>query len=197
MLALGTDLRGLDSIRKNTPLAQLSATLTQAQAALKDAQIQQAKGYNAQRRTLHLQVGDQVLLLREGLQAQEEKLLAKKINGAFSWAISTIGIPGNDNYKLELPARLHFHPVFHISLLRPYSDPGEKRHVNRPKADANKEYEVEAIIGQRTRHKKTQYLVQWLGYDKAKATWAEEGNFQNARQAVADFHKALTLANRA
>ncbi|KAG5458983.1 MAG: hypothetical protein BJ554DRAFT_697, partial [Olpidium bornovanus] len=91
----------------------------------------------------------------------------------------------NNNYTLALPPRLRqVHPVFHVSLFRPYNDPGEKRKVNRPRENEKGEYEVERIIGMRTRHSKRQFLVFWLGYDRSEATWENEQELVNAQEAV-------------
>ncbi|KAG5462275.1 MAG: ribonuclease H-like domain-containing protein, partial [Olpidium bornovanus] len=50
MLALGTDLRRLDCIREDTPLAFFSATLERARAALEKAQKQQVKANNTRQK---------------------------------------------------------------------------------------------------------------------------------------------------
>ena len=66
-----------------------------------------------------------------------------------------------DNYKLKLPDRMRIHPVFHISLLTKTEKPVTQEDI---KADDD-EYEVKQILNKRIRNGRTEYLVQWLGYD--------------------------------
>ena len=38
------------------------------------------------------------------------------------------------------------------------------------------EYDVETIIGKRTRSGVTEYLVKWLGYEESESTWEKVTN---------------------
>jgi Chromo (CHRromatin Organisation MOdifier) domain len=79
--------------------------------------------------------------------------------------------------QLRLPAQWSIHPVFHTSLLTPYTEtPSHGPNFTRPPPDlidGEEEYEVELIHSHRTwgQHKTLQYLIKWKGYPKSNNTW--------------------------
>jgi len=87
-------------------------------------------------------------------------------------------------YKLTLPHQWTIHPVFHASLLTPYSETkeyGENYSQLPPDLVGNTEqYEVEAICSHRRqgRGRQLQYLVKWLGYPESDNTWEPAGHLQ-------------------
>lgn len=94
-------------------------------------------------------------------------------------------------YKLDLPSTLRIHPVFHISLLKPYKESEEFLRATPPPptilTDNTKEYEVETILDKRILRGKTQYLVKWAGYPLHDATWEPVNHLKNAQGKVKDF----------
>ncbi|CAG8831910.1 9827_t:CDS:1, partial [Racocetra persica] len=97
-------------------------------------------------------------------------------------------------YRLELPETLRIHPVFHISLLKPYhSNEFKNKEITEPIQNiANKtpqEYEVEAILDKRTYYRCLQYLVKWKGYPLYDATWEPLNKLDNYRDLVKEFEK--------
>ena len=101
-------------------------------------------------------------------------------------------------YKLDLPLMMKIHPVFHVSLLRPYSDPAVipgRPILERPPPEVINgmdEYEVEAILDKRIHRRKPQYLVKWKGYHESESTWEPEENLQNSAAMIADFNRSGT-----
>ncbi len=87
-------------------------------------------------------------------------------------------------YKLALPHQWTIHPVFHASLLTPYSETKEHgENYSRPPPDlvgGGEQYEVETIRSHRRqgRGKQLQYLVKWLGYPESDNTWEPAGHLQ-------------------
>jgi hypothetical protein len=79
--------------------------------------------------------------------------------------------------QLGLPAQWSIHPVFHTSLLMPYTEtPLHGPNFTRPPPDlidGEEEYEVEQIRSHWTWgwHKTLQYLIKWKGYPKSNNTW--------------------------
>jgi Chromo (CHRromatin Organisation MOdifier) domain len=78
----------------------------------------------------------------------------------------------NVSFKLDLKGTLPIHPMFHVSLLKPYYPSDKMSFPNHTQDPPNPlmindqpEYEVEEIIKKRSHYGKTQYLVKWKGYD--------------------------------
>ena len=92
-------------------------------------------------------------------------------------------------YKLQLPAHLRIHPVFHVSKLRPYHSDGRTQPPPEPfMVDGQEEYVVEMVhahrdVGRGTR-KTRQYLVRWEGYTPEHDTWEPEANLSNAQDII-------------
>src|SRR6266851_7260519 len=87
-------------------------------------------------------------------------------------------------YKLALPHQWTIHPVFHASLLTPYSETKEHgENYSRLPHDlvgGGEQYEVEAIRSHRRQggRKQLQYLIKWLGYPESDNTWEPAGHLQ-------------------
>ena len=87
-------------------------------------------------------------------------------------------------YKLALLHQWTIHPVFHASLLTPYSETREHgENYSRPPPDlvgGGEQYEVETIRSHRRqgRGNHLQYLVKWLGYPESDNTWEPAGHLQ-------------------
>ena len=79
-------------------------------------------------------------------------------------------------YQLQLPPSWNIHPMFHASLLSPYSKtPLHGPNFSRPPPDLidnEEEYEVEQIKAHRNfgRSKCLQYLIKWKGYPESDNT---------------------------
>ena len=180
---------------RTTPLTELGPNLEKARAALKSAQLRQARAYNAKRKEVTLNIGDQVLLHRAAIAQVPH--LASSYRAPFVGPYDITHVDaGRDNYTLDLPPSFRIHPTFLVSALRRYTAPEEDRTVSRPgPVDENNEYEVEAVIGERKHLGQRQYLVRWLGYDASEATWEREANLVNAKDAIAQYHRRKPLTS--
>jgi hypothetical protein len=93
---------------------------------------------------------------------------------------------------------MRIHPVFHISLLKPYqASPNEFLHPTPPPAmvlpnTEHEEYEVETILDKRILRKKPQYLIKWLGYPLHDATWEPLEHLNNAKDKIKEFEETRT-----
>ena len=69
-------------------------------------------------------------------------------------------------YRINLPAHMCIHNVFHIDLLSPFHKTevyGEAFSQPPPDLIEEEEYEVEEIVADRTRRRIWQYLIKWKG----------------------------------
>jgi len=146
---------------------------------------------------------DLVLLEATNLQTTHPKAkLAPRRYGPFKvlWASPT-------NCKLELPAQMRIHPVFHNSLLKPYKEttahgPNFARPPPEIVGGEEGHYEIERILTScPTRNRKsTQYLVKWKGYPNSENSWLPAKELQSARELLKQFHDRqvrLVTANQA
>jgi Chromo (CHRromatin Organisation MOdifier) domain len=81
-------------------------------------------------------------------------------------------------FKLKLPyqwLKRKVHPMFHASLLSLYKEMEEHRpnFLEPPLevVEGAEEYEVEAILGDKTIRRKRHYLIKWKGYANAHNSW--------------------------
>jgi hypothetical protein len=101
-------------------------------------------------------------------------------------------------YQLQLPPSWNIHPVFHTSLLSPYSEtPLHGPNFSRPPPDLidnEEEYEVEQIKAHQNfgRSKRLQYLIKWKGYPKSDNTW-EDAIDVHAPELIKPYHKCRPL----
>jgi hypothetical protein len=93
------------------------------------------------------------------------------------------------NCKLDLPSTMRIHPVFHNSLLKPYTETKEHgpNYARPPPEIVEGEeghYEIELILASRpTRNRKsTQYLVKWKGYPDSENSWIPAKELTHAQE---------------
>jgi len=98
------------------------------------------------------------------------------------------------NCKLALPPQMRIHPVFHNSLLKPYTETsahGPNFAQPPPEIVGGEEghYKIEKILqSQPTRNKRsTEYLVHWKGYTDADRTWVPAKELTYAKELVQEF----------
>jgi len=163
--------------------------------ALLVAQERQTKYANQSRRDETYNVGDQVLLSTTNINDDINKNRpARKLNPKWIGPYLIEEVISPTVYKLTLPKTMKIHPVFHVSLIKPYRTTNEfEREIPPPPVIINEnedeydEYEVESILDMKTKHKKKFYLVKWKGYPLHDATWEPENNLTNCHKALQKF----------
>lgn len=110
---------------------------------------------------------------------------AKKLLPKFIGPFTIVRKISDAAFKLTLPSTMsRVHPVFHVSLLKPYVPSGA---VQPPPPIMDEEgdvvYYVDFILGHRPRKygRKTitEYLVKWKGYGHEHNTWEPEFNIMD------------------
>ena len=80
------------------------------------------------------------------------------------------------SYRVELPANVRTHPVFHASRMKPFVPSARHPHRRAQRLDpvvidGIPEYRVEQILRKRRHRNSSQYLVKWTGYPISESTW--------------------------
>jgi glycosylphosphatidylinositol phospholipase D len=175
-------------------VADLQAALGKAKTLLQAAQDRQ-KAFADKRRSPDpdFAVGQEILLSSKNIPLKHpgsHKLLPRWL-GPFRVArrISSVA------YKLELPPTMsRLHPVFHVSLLKPYRSDGPYQPP--PPVvlqDGSEEFEVETILSHRdrklprSRRTVREYLVKWQGYAHEHNTWEPAKNLTNCADLLAEY----------
>ena len=180
-------------------LRHMTDILQEARSAIAEAQEHQAHYANKHRRDEEFEEGEMVLLSTANIKTEvDARRPSRKLNPRFIGPFRITKMVSPTACKLELPPGMKIHPVFHVSLLRKYQ-PSPEEFSERRQAPPQpvvigdqKEYEVERILDKRTRRRRIEYLVKWIGYELHDATWEPRENLVNAPDAVRDFEDALT-----
>lgn len=197
-----------DKVPAATKLTEdMQMSLQAAKKALIAAQQRQKHYADTKRRPLSFKLGDEVLLSSKNLKTLQPhctpKLLPKWL-GPFTIIGCCGRSPSSQNddeeeqvlaYKLELPEYMKIHPVFHVSLLKPYHRDGRVQPPPMPVTVEGEEwFLVDTILDHKderveikraTKHSpakyKTQrfYYVKWLGYGEEDNTWEPEDNVRD------------------
>lgn len=177
----------------------INDALTIAKRCAAAAQDRQAHYANTKRRPITLTVGQQVLLSTKNLRLKGEgmgKHLKRKLMPRFIGPFSITKEISDVAFELHLPDNMQCHPVFHVSLLRPYNTGPYALPPPNPLFFANGvEWEVDAIIDSTIvkfrKHKKLVteewFKVQWKGFGTPYNTWEPSSHMANAQEAIADW----------
>lgn len=179
--------------------------IDQALLRISQAQERQARYANARRRDVSFAVGDKVWLSTVNLPLKGPRKLAPKWYGP----CTIVQKIGSVAYSLSLPSAWRIHPVFHVSLLKPYEASTQfPRSMFRPPPDleyGDDIYEVEAVLDRRTSYpgndrRRTpvlEYLIKWAGYPAHESTWEPASNLEDAGTGVQSLLRAMDrLKNR-
>jgi len=140
-------------------------------------------------------VGDDVFLNTKNMRTRRP---CKKLDDKWIGPYKIAAIINPRAYRLELPANIHIHPVFHVNLLRPAGSdplPGQQSIAQRPGPIADTDaddniYAVEDILDSRRQHRTGfKYLVHWKGWPIEESTWEPPSNLKpSVLPATTAFH---------
>lgn len=131
--------------------------------------------------------GDKVLVSNRHIKSLRPK---KKLDWKYVGPGVIESQIGPTAFKVVVPGLNNIHPVFHASLLEPYTPKGVIQHPDQPIMDTLREYgddvyEVEHIVDRRKGDlEQWEYLVKWKGYGVEENSWEPGPNISaNALQA--------------
>ena len=182
-----TSMQALDEA-----LSEQDALLRSLKENLRQAQHRMIQKANAHRREAQFAVGDQVLVklqpYRQNTVASRScQKLAKRYYGPFP----VLARVGPVAYRLALPSGSKIHPMFHISLLKPFLGSHTPDHHSLPSTSVGNQplYLSAAVCAIRTVLKQgmrcRQILVQWQASSPEDSTWEE---FDTFCKLYPDFH---------
>jgi hypothetical protein len=179
----------------------MSERLKRAIARLKESQARQKKAADAHRQDATFKEGDFVLLSTKNISLKTPG--AKKLQPKYIGPFPIDARIGKVAYRLKLPAGYRIHPVFHVSLLKPYLSKGVYQPPPPQFLDdgGNAYWTVQAIIDHRDRkvgnHLVRDFLVKWDGFGPEHNTWEPEKNLREDSLVEALVEQYLDgLANR-
>jgi hypothetical protein len=178
--------------RGSTPIQTLDASLIDRNELLRvlkenllAAQNRMTQKANVHRRDLNLSIGDLVLVrLRPYRQTSVRQHHHHKLSKRYYGPFTIIERIGPVAYKLQLPPESRIHPVFHISVLKPFRGTEAPPHCDLP-ADSFNNQPLEqpaAVLDQRTimiqNRPHHQILVKWKGAPADEASWEDLSTFK-------------------
>ena len=183
-------------------MSRMAQATDKARAALVKAADDMARFYDAHRREApKYSVGDKVWLSSENIRTTR---LTKKLDYKWLGPYTIDRVISRNAYRLKLPMSFgQVHPVFSVTLLRPYDDdPITERQERHPPPlppvvhDSIEEYEVEKILDSQIFRGKVEYLVRWKGYGVEEDEWRPSRDVQGSKRLVAEFHRTHPQAPR-
>ena len=107
---------------------------------------------------------------------------ARKLAERFTGPFTITGRVTSEAWRLELPASLRIHPVFHSSQLKPVQgQPRQRQPIQLDQGpEEDQEYEVERLLDRRTVRGREEFLMRRHGYSAFDDTWEPRANLANA-----------------
>jgi len=166
-------------------------------AYLNKAAKRMKKWADKHRRPLEFQEGDMVMVKLLPQQFKTFRRVHKGLVRKYEGPFPVMSKVGKVSYRLELPSKLKIHPVFHVSMLKPYhgdnDDPTRGESHRAPTAVITSyDKEVEEVMAERTIRKRgvpnyRELLVRWKGQPDSEATWEKEDDLWQFRDVIARF----------
>ena len=178
----------------------MKATFRLAKESLDHAVADMKKYYDRKARPeKEYKKGDQVLL--EGTNIRSDRP-SKKLDDKRFGPFKILEKVRKSAYKLGLdPKWQGVHPVFHESILHPYttpSFPSQKTKLPPPPdiIQGVEEQEINEILTSREQQGNIKYLVAWKGFPTKENEWIMASKLTHTGDAVKDFHRTHPTAPR-
>jgi hypothetical protein len=169
----------------NQFLQNLADATSAAKDSLRAAQERQATYADRSRREHNFQVGDKVLLSTKNLRPPAG--MSPKLQAKYAGPFDIVRQASPNAFELALPSTLTIHPVFHVSLLKPFVvPPFVDKDYTRPgplvSGRTGEIYEVDAILAKRREGGKMMYLVSWTGWPPEENSWQPARNVAHLKE---------------
>lgn len=169
-----------------------------ASESVKDAQLRMKNAADRKRREEKFQLQDMVLI-------KSSCFNIKAVLGSLKFTEKWVGpfliteVRSSDLYKVELPVSMvekRIHDVFHVSKLKKYVQSDAKFGTRKGSPlvpeldDEENEYQIEAIVNERLRSGKKEFLVKWKGYSSTENSWVKESDFIKSDEVMLEWKEA-------
>lgn len=121
---------------------------------------------------------------------------ANKLTPKFIGPYNVVKQLSDVNFEVKVTGQLRFHPVVHVSAMRPYFT--DSRYVSRApvnppplEVDGAHEFEVEEVLRHRASRRRDgllNYFVKFVGYGPHENMWLPRGNLDNCLDLLAECH---------
>ena len=159
---------------------RMATGLVAAKKHLQAAQQRQKRYADLHRREVSFTVGDQVLLSTANIHLRhtDDTSTSNKLLPRWVGPFPVVKTVGSVAYKVDLPASWKIHPVFHVSLLKPYRSDGRVQPPQPLVVDGELYFFIEKILDHRVvqqgRRTVREYFLQWKGYGPVHNSWEPE-----------------------
>jgi hypothetical protein len=189
---ISTDGRSNEAILQATHMQRMHNTMSKD---IKWAEQKMKRYYDMKREDAPtLQKGERVYLLRRTPGSKTFNIKTKRPSDKFDAVkygpFRIVKKLENDNYQLQLPARMRIHPIFHISLLEPTKNPEN----GNDEAD-DEEYEVEKVLDRKQENGQIYYLIRWKGYSPEDDSWEPVTNL-NCHDKIQEYRATIGLEKK-
>ena len=162
------------------------------QTKSKEAQERAALYYDAKRtESPRYRPGDLVYLNAKNIATKRP---LKKLDHKYFGPYKVLEAIGSHAYRIQLPATLKIHNVFHVNMLEPHKESIDKNrpvYVEPEPETPDNDFEVERIVDSRiNRWKKLEYQIEWKGfYGPDRTTWERADNIiGSGDEAIEEFY---------
>lgn len=176
-----------------------------ARSYLEKAAKRMKKWADQSRKPREFREGDMVLVKLLPEQIRNMRSTDKRLFRRYEGPLPVLSKVGKCSYKVDIPAWMKVHPVFHVSNLKPYQSDAEDQARNQPtrqhvELKTHKPKEVEEILAERVVDKfeqgrgdrlvtvrQQQYLVKWKKMGEEEICWENAEALKKFKQKIEDF----------
>ena len=168
----------------------MATGLADAKRCLQAAQQRMKQYADRSRREVFFAEGDQVLLSTKNLALHKkgDRTSTPKLFPKYIGPFQIEKRVGQVAYKLILAEGMRIHPVFHVSLLKPYRSDGQVQPPDPLILEDEASFQLERILDHKSirigRKTQREYLVKWHGHASDHNSWVPESSLVSTSEEV-------------